>query len=481
MEFPTNRRLDLGGESNPANVQPRLGVQDTQRTAPLCSPYILLRSESFLTQGEPDEGAPPSGGAASRANTSFARTTSFVTATEGDLESHSISSSNLPSPISPIGHGSPPQQDSLPVDLLTQDWREFLDSTQGRAIDDVENHPQPDPTRSLPVPNRVLSPAPEVLLGDSVSREDGVFRINFKAKDVPSGATKLWAVKRGLVPGFHFQEPLIPDLSQSRAFHEMRFETWDLTGANLDRVIAEANAYMNHQPEYCRQSYRMCYQDCSSRLQQVSRVSKGEATGKLPDLACERRCNGCDLLLNEARAVLCENCAFGSHPDPDLGLTVSMFSLCEERASLLKQSARGHNIFYTGAAGTGKSTVLRAMVYYLSRKSIGDERLVVEVASPTGITALKIGGKTIHMFAGWGLKAEKYPLKRLKRHACKRRNWIRLSAPDVLIIDEVSMVSNFKLTRLDHVMRSARHQEHLPFGGVQVIITGDFFQLPPVK
>ena len=89
-------------------------------------------------------------------------------------------------------------------------------------------------------------------------------------------------------------------------------------------------------------------------------------------------------------------------------------------------------------------------------------------------------GQTIHSYAGWTPKAEEYPIVRLERAAHKTRNWERFDQTQVLIIDEISMVSNFTLSRLDRIMRSARIASR-PFGGVQVIITGDFYQLPPVK
>ncbi|KAH9826719.1 ATP-dependent DNA helicase PIF1 [Teratosphaeria destructans] len=103
-----------------------------------------------------------------------------------------------------------------------------------------------------------------------------------------------------------------------------------------------------------------------------------------------------------------------------------------------------------------------------------------EVISPTGITALNVGGRTIHSFAAWGGNVDQKPLKNVRRDAGKDRTWRRLRGVKTIIIDEISMVSSNTLIRLDAVMKRVSHEE-LPFGGVQVIITGDFFQLPPVK
>ena len=186
-------------------------------------------------------------------------------------------------------------------------------------------------------------------------------------------------------------------------------------------------------------------------------------------------CWVCGTELDTPRAVLCEGCSFAPHGDPDMDACIQCFNLCEEQARILRLAARGRNVFYTGAAGTGKSQVLRALVKYYSAK-----RVVTDVLSPTGIAALNVNGKTIHTYAGWSGKSKEFPIARLERNAGKDRNFRRLSRTEVLIIDEISMVSNFTLTRLDRIMRAARHVSR-PFGGAQIICTGDFFQIPPVK
>ena len=133
------------------------------------------------------------------------------------------------------------------------------------------------------------------------------------------------------------------------------------------------------------------------------------------------------------------------------------------------------NIFLTGSAGSGKSQALRAILHLFSA-----QRVRTDVLALTGVAALNVGGKTVHTYAGWGVKAQEFPLSRLEKNAGREQNFRRLSSTDVLIIDEISMISSNTLTRLDRVMKAARHNK-VPFGGAVVIVVGDFFQLPPVK
>lgn len=159
--------------------------------------------------------------------------------------------------------------------------------------------------------------------------------------------------------------------------------------------------------------------------------------------------------------------------------------LSPEQAEVVELAASGRNIFYTGSAGCGKSTVLRAMVQRL--KHMGKQ---VEVVAPTGRAALAINGTTTWTFAGWSPNSHKLSLERLRLAAKNKKSRARrrFRRTDVIIIDEISMVENLHLERLSQVMKSARHKrghpavdsEH-PFGGVQVIVTGDFAQLPPVR
>lgn len=152
--------------------------------------------------------------------------------------------------------------------------------------------------------------------------------------------------------------------------------------------------------------------------------------------------------------------------------------LCGEQQDLVNLILQGHNVFYTGSAGCGKSTVLKKFV-----KELQDKRVKVDIVAPTGRAALDIKGSTTWTYAGWWPDSFKRPLDELLKAAHGKFVRRRLNETDVLVIDEISMVENLHFERLDAIMREARGESnrHLPFGGVQLIVTGDFCQLPPVK
>lgn len=157
--------------------------------------------------------------------------------------------------------------------------------------------------------------------------------------------------------------------------------------------------------------------------------------------------------------------------------------LSPEQARVVNLAAQGRNIFYTGSAGCGKSTVLLAVVQRLN--ALGKR---VEVMAPTGKAALAINGSTTWTFAGWNPNSFKVGIDKLKESAAKPSSKVRqrFRRTDVIIIDEISMVENLHFERLNQVMKAARAKKRsangkLPFGGVQVIVTGDFAQLPPVR
>ena len=149
--------------------------------------------------------------------------------------------------------------------------------------------------------------------------------------------------------------------------------------------------------------------------------------------------------------------------------------LCREQLALVDLITNGQNVFYTGSAGCGKSTVLKHLVTLLRR-----ERKRVDIVAPTGRAALEVNGRTLYNYAGWVPHSLSQPLSILKSNARGKKVWQRLKATDVLIIDEISMVANLVFERLNCIMKAARGSEK-PFGGVQLIVTGDFCQLPPVN
>lgn len=155
----------------------------------------------------------------------------------------------------------------------------------------------------------------------------------------------------------------------------------------------------------------------------------------------------------------------------------SLIPLSEEQLKVIKYIVLdGLNVFYTGSAGTGKSIVLRELVLSLHLK-YGASR--VGVTASTGLAACNIGGQTIHRFLSIGLgTGSAFELsKRIKKNPANLKKWKNLK---VLIIDEISMIDGKLFTKLDELAKIIRSSQ-LPFGGIQVICTGDFFQLPPVN
>ncbi len=134
----------------------------------------------------------------------------------------------------------------------------------------------------------------------------------------------------------------------------------------------------------------------------------------------------------------------------------------------------GANVFLTGEPGSGKTYTVNAYVKWLREQGIEPA-----ITASTGIAATHIGGYTIHSWSGIGVKSclTEYDLDHM---ATNERLVKRVSGARILIIDEVSMLSGETLTMVDQACRTLR-SSGAPFGGLQVILVGDFFQLPPVS
>lgn len=169
---------------------------------------------------------------------------------------------------------------------------------------------------------------------------------------------------------------------------------------------------------------------------------------------------------------------FGSvadRPDKDVAPPSSDLRLCEEQRMLVDLVLSRANVFFTGGAGTGKSTVLRAIVKEL--RNLGRH---VEVVTPTGVAALNVGGTTYFTYAGWTPGVMKESIEEIEKMAWSTERRDRMKTTEVLVIDETSMMESNQFRRLDRACRAARESD-AAFGGMQVIVTGDFYQLPPVK
>ncbi|WVQ73833.1 hypothetical protein IAR50_003414 [Cryptococcus sp. DSM 104548] len=176
--------------------------------------------------------------------------------------------------------------------------------------------------------------------------------------------------------------------------------------------------------------------------------------------------------------------------------------LSPQQSKILDMIMQGENVFFTGSAGTGKSVLLRAIIKMFREKEqqveakiasqglselLGDpnapgidsSRWKLAVTASTGMAGVNVGGSTVHSWAGIGLGKEKANdlYHRVQKSKATRSRWLSTGA---LIIDEISMIDGDLLDKLDYIGQMIRKNPK-PFGGIQCIFTGDFFQLPPVK
>ncbi|MBU3968928.1 AAA family ATPase [Patescibacteria group bacterium] len=140
----------------------------------------------------------------------------------------------------------------------------------------------------------------------------------------------------------------------------------------------------------------------------------------------------------------------------------------------LKIMKTGANVFLTGEPGAGKTYTINKYIAYLRYCKIEHA-----ITASTGIAATHIGGMTIHSWSGIGIKEtlNKYDLDKIATSEYISR---RVRRTKVLIIDEISMLRAETLSMIDAVCREIK-QNSEPFGGIQMILVGDFFQLPPIE
>ena len=140
----------------------------------------------------------------------------------------------------------------------------------------------------------------------------------------------------------------------------------------------------------------------------------------------------------------------------------------------LKILKSGVNVFLTGSAGTGKTFLLNQFVSYLKKAKIK-----VAVTASTGIAATHLEGRTIHSWSGIGIRKD-MDEKAIKRLVKNKNLYKKIRETKVLIIDEISMFDADRLDLVDRICKKIR-EPFLPFGGIQTIVCGDFFQLPPIS
>jgi ATP-dependent DNA helicase PIF1 len=150
--------------------------------------------------------------------------------------------------------------------------------------------------------------------------------------------------------------------------------------------------------------------------------------------------------------------------------------LQDEQKLIFDKYVAGDNIFITGPGGTGKTHLIKSIVAHAKENSKS-----YKVCALTGCAAILLmcGATTLHAFAGIGLATGSINqvVDRVISNRYKKANWQKLN---ILIVDEVSMLSLKLFMILDLIGRRAKKNRDVPFGGIQVIFSGDFYQLPPV-
>ncbi len=149
-------------------------------------------------------------------------------------------------------------------------------------------------------------------------------------------------------------------------------------------------------------------------------------------------------------------------------------SLSESQRLAVDEIAKGRNVFITGPAGTGKSFLLNYIKNEYRNNSL-------HITASTGIAAINVGGQTLHSWAGLGLG--NLPLNELLRNICSAKGTHmkkKLRNAKMLAIDEISMISSEIFDLLNNLLKAIRNNPD-PFGGLQLILFGDFLQLPPIN
>ena len=155
-----------------------------------------------------------------------------------------------------------------------------------------------------------------------------------------------------------------------------------------------------------------------------------------------------------------------------------MCSLNNEQSIVFEKYKKGENVFLTGPGGSGKSFLIKTIVNDAEKNDIK-----IQVCALTGCASILLNCKatTIHRFSGIGIannSIENILRELFTKKRYKLKNWYNLKC---LIIDEVSMLSLKLLLILDAITKRVYKKPNIPFGGLQVIFSGDFYQLPPIK
>lgn len=145
----------------------------------------------------------------------------------------------------------------------------------------------------------------------------------------------------------------------------------------------------------------------------------------------------------------------------------------DKQIEALEHVKNNRNLFLTGSAGTGKSFTIKEIVRYLEINNIN-----YGLTALTGCAAVLINGQTIHSFLGLGISRDlKTIIKNLEKF---KKQLIIIKNIQTLIIDEISMMDNQLFELINNLLKYIKNND-IVFGGIQIILVGDFHQLPPVE
>ena len=211
---------------------------------------------------------------------------------------------------------------------------------------------------------------------------------------------------------------------------------------------------------------------CNSGLTRPSPEARAEAAAAAATAAPKKR------RLPSSFKATSSSALTAAPPAPPPLPRIASSALNPEQHGAAQRVLGGQNVFLTGAAGVGKSYLLRYIIQEFESTWAGARQ--VPVTAPTGIAASHVQGVTIHSWAGIGLgKGSPSTLcDKVLGNAAALDRWRRAKC---LVLDEVSMLDSGVFDALDRIGRNARADFARPFGGLQLVLCGDFFQLPPVS
>ncbi|KAH6585888.1 hypothetical protein BASA50_000834 [Batrachochytrium salamandrivorans] len=286
-----------------------------------------------------------------------------------------------------------------------------------------------------------------------------------------SVGSKASLVRIGTPPAV-VERSLLQGLSPAQPLAQVRSTSWYSPAPILpDRTVADSKSLSRTAPSVLRPA-----------VVKRARHTQGSMSSVVPLGMSIRKLHSSThlspIILDPANGVTGSTLKGVSAPSKSHIVRPLTKTLSTEQSEVKKLTVnQGLSLFFTGNAGTGKSFLMQEIINALRIKFPHQEQ--VAVTASTGIAACNIGGCTLHSFAGIGLGNGKK--EDLATHIIRNKKLrIRWERVKVLVIDEISMIDGHLFDKIEYIARTVRGN-NLPFGGVQLVISGDFLQLPPVN